>query len=489
MKKLFVLSLLLLMLAVAVSACHSAPEEPVETDTETSVETNLVSDPVVTEAPTEAETSPDPEAEQVLMVEQILSKNQPETMLGCSITSEMMLDIIAKVNGIETKMTMTGGVSLKQSENGMALKLTLPTMEPYSLILLDGTLYATSADGKYQCPLSEEDGATLWGELTESLPSLEDLENSMSGGLMEGGLGGSFGDGLLEILPTPDISDMLTNMKLTSLFAETEITVDELTGDTTVTFKGISSEVQAMINMMVGTMDAPQLEVISDMDMSLLLDMLATFDMDALTLSLTVDKDLILKACSVSFILDMVNAPDLMGDIPTTMVFTLSTVLDCGTHEISAPVDADTYEVVDWRTLFGLYTPEMLSLVPNENGVITLSEEPDLFALQYDYMMSHIEDFESVTLSLTAHVSDFAQNEDGSVYGTVFQVYEDGFAAYYPYLYVIIPAALADGQVLPEDDSTVKLTATLITDPDGELGYYDLLVSAYELISGPVAVG
>ena len=130
----------------------------------------------------------------------------------------------------------------------------------------------------------------------------------------------------------------------------------------------------------------------------------------------------------------------------------------------------------------------MLGLVPDEQGVVTLSEDPDTFALQYDYMMKHREDFEGVTLSVTARVSDFVKNEDGTVEGIIYQVYEDGAPAYYPYLSVLLPADVAEGMELPVDESIVRMTATLAIVTEGET-YYDLTVTDYQLVSGPVAVG
>lgn len=487
MKKFLLLTLSLLMALTLLVACNENDDPSADTGTQAVTDTAVTEPTNETVAETLPETTPEtlPETESATtpsddpdlddLLEEILQSNQFETAGDYRIDSEIKLDIAVGMNGMETNMSLTGGLSLIQQENqGISLEMTVPTQDPVSLVYIDGFLYVTNAEGKYRCPMDEVEMALVWSELMEDLFPTEDIpedEEAETDDLMGG------------------FADMLSTMKLSALFAETEVVTDEATGDITVTLTGLSQQAQLLINMMVSSMDGAGSDEISDMDMSLILDMLATFDMDALSLSMTVDKDHLLKACTVVMALDMTNAPDLTGDVPMVMTVTAATTLDRSEQTVTAPADGDTYEETDWRTLFGLYTAEMLGLVPDETGTVTLSEDPDTFALQYDYMMEHGEDFEGVTLSVTARGSDFVKNDDGTVQGTIYQVYEDGTPAYYPYLYVIIPADVAEGMTLPADESIIRLTAVLVI-PDGETyTYYDYVVISYELVSDPVAVG
>ena len=72
--------------------------------------------------------------------------------------------------------------------------------------------------------------------------------------------------------------------------------------------------------------------------------------------------------------------------------------------------------------------------------------------------------------------------------GTLYQVYEDGTSAYYPYLYVCFPADLADGMTLPEDGTLVTVTAKLAVASEGE-SYYDLIALTYQFVNAPAVVG
>ena len=511
MKKLYFFTALLLALLLLVCACSEKEGENVETlpetlpetipeaitdassditatttdvqadtlpttDTEATDEdvTEALTDPetlpeteALTEAPTEAET----DATVDDLLESVMSQNQLDNLSDYRIVTDMKIDLTASLNGMQTTMALTGGLQMVQAASGgMSLQLNIPTMEPYALVYTDGMMYVSSADGNFRCPMTDEELSLVWSELLgDDFSADGETENGMSGML------GS-------------MSDLLSLMPLSALFAESEIITDEASGDTTVTLKGISPEAQMIIKLLTSSMEIPDMQGVSDMDLSLILDTLSTFDMDAFGISLTVDKNLYIKASTVTMALDMLSVPELLGDIPLTATITMNTTLDREPQTVTAPEDADSYEETDWRTLFGIYTAEYLGLIPDENGVITLSEDADTFALQYEYISQNPTDFADTTLSLTARASDFALLEDGVVRGTLYQVYEDGTAAYYPYLYVCFPADLADGMMLPEDGSTVRITATLVIAEEGE-AYYDLTASTYQLVSAPAVSG
>ena len=471
MKKLWLLTFCVLLLLLTICACNEKDPTPQETDTD--VQTDPITE-VQTEAPTQEETAPLTEENSTDSVEtpadfddvldSILSENEENAFTNYHLTSDLLLEISAKINGFENKMSMNGGLSIKQQAgDSIALELNIPTMEPQSMVYVDGMLYLTSTDGKYRCPLDEVEEALLWAELIEDLfPSDDSTQNDLF----------------------PNFSDLLATMKISALFSETSVTTEEATGDIVVSGKGLSEQAQALLKMFELSDKLPQLGDMSDLDTGLLLDTTATIDPESITFSLTVDQELQIKASLISFTLDMSNAPDLMGDIPTTMTVTLNNSIERGEQMISAPEDAESYEETDWRVLFGFYTPEMLSLIPDEQGVITLSNEAELFALQYNYIRENPDEFKEITFSVTAHASDFVLNQDGSITGTIFQVYEDGTAAYYPYLSVVMLDST--DITLPTEKSIVKLSLVL---PREEDDGYDFLGLSLEIISGPVAVG
>ncbi len=504
MKKLLIFTSLLLALLVIVCACgkedgetsDTLPETVAEEASSLAVTTDVESEPstvaetessdtvteavtipetdteAMTEAPTEAATEAPTESPVDALLEAIISQNQVDDLSDYHIVTDMRIDLSASLNGMETTMALTGGLQMTQSSShGLALQLNIPTMEPYSLIYVDGTMYLSAQEGQYRCPLTDVELALIWSELLGDLFPIDGETSHDESGML------------------PDeMSGLLSSIQISALFAESEIITDEASGDTTVTLKGISPQVQFLLKLLSSSMEMPEIEGVSDMDLSLILDTLSTFDMDALTFSLTVDKDLYIKASTVVIGLDMLNAPELVGDIPMTVTVTLHTVLDRAPQTVSAPEDADAYTETDWRSLFGIYTAEYLGLVPDENGVITLSDTPDALALQYQYISKNQTDFEDVTFALTARASDFEALEDGTARGTLYQVYADGTAAYYPYLYVCFPADLADGMTLPEDGSTVSITALLVVAAEGE-SHYDLLATSYQLVSAPIVVG
>ncbi|MBE6559400.1 MAG: hypothetical protein E7661_10410 [Ruminococcaceae bacterium] len=461
-------------------------EAPTVEETETALDSAEVVTEVVEE--TEGETTPEttppeaslPDAEDIFFA--ALDAQQFEGMTNYAVNSELVLDIIASMNGMETKMTMTGNVSAKQqSENAASVEISLPGREPYSLIYLEGALYVSSGEEKYRCAMDEVEFALLLSELLGDLLASEETP-------------GETPDGMPEDAPVINpgdlgLGDQLTALDLSALFADITVTEDSTTGDITVTLAGLSQDAQFMINSLLSSISNSGMEGATDEDISMMLDLLAAFDMDTMAFSLTVDADLLLKEVAMSFGLDLTSMPEMTGDVPMTMVMTLTTSLDRSEQIITAPEDADTYVEKEWREIFGIYSAEYLGLIPDDNGVITLSEEPELFVLQYQYILNNYTDFEGSVFSVTARICDFNVSDEGWVEAVIYQVGESGIPAEETYLAVYIPAEVAADMTLPKDHSVVKLTAYLPTEEDGELYYYDYIITAYELVSGPVSVG
>lgn len=523
MKKLWFLSLILLLILTLAVACEKKADPPAETRDETvsdtpheiiteivtvvipvtEPETTTVTDPETTlpptentEAPTDAETDSDKSDNPVSdpqiddIVAAVIMTEQFDLLGDYHLKTDLSMDLLISIHGVETKVSLNGDISLKQhAGESAALILNIPTQEPYSMVYLDGMLYVAKEDGKYRCPLDEAEQAIIWSELLGGLfPSEEipeetpDVDSELSNAIIS------------EIL-----SSLLDSMDASVVFENTSLTVDEATGDITITLKGLTQEAQALFDEMLSAMGSTEGPDISDQDLSLVLDLFSAFDMDSLAVSMTVDQDMLLNSVSLTFAMDLENMsgfmddmaaiPGVSGDVPVTMVTTLTTAIDRGQQEITAPEDADTYEETDWRELFGLYTAEMLGLIPDENQMITLSENPVWFARQCAYIEEHPQEFLEVSLSVTGRAYDFEFYEDGSAAGYLYQVYEDGSPAEDGYLPVMIPAELAKDMTLPQDESTVKVIFTLAPEVYDGYEYYVPTVTAYEFIRGPVAVG
>ncbi len=484
MKKLLLLTLSIFMVLTLLVACQNEPTPPDSTlsVTDTAIPTEPLDESVTkepedtaTEAPTEQETTADtsPALDIDGFLEAVMENNRVDAIPHFCLDSNIKLDIAAGMDGMTTNMSMTGGVTMiQQSTQAMQVELRIPTQEPSVFLYVDGVLYVSSAEGKIRCTLLEEEMAQALSELFAGLFP----DTSLSGEKGENSENDLM-SGLTALFPA---------MKLSAFFARTDLTLDEATGDITATLTGMSPQAQLVINMLISSIEKNDMLDISDMDMSLLLDLFTTLDMDALSISMTTDKNYLLKSSTVVCGMDLTNAPDLVGDVPITITMRATTVLDRSVQTVTAPADVSSYTETDWRTLFGLQTAEMLGLVPNDDNIITLSESPDLFALQYDYIRKHPTDFKGITFSVVARGCDFEKQEDGSVNGTIYQVYEDGSAAYYPYVYISISQAVAGDMELPSDESVVKLTGALVLQDDG---LYHLQIHTYEFISGPVAVG
>jgi hypothetical protein len=79
----------------------------------------------------------------------------------------------------------------------------------------------------------------------------------------------------------------------------------------------------------------------------------------------------------------------------TKMAFTIkgSFAVKEGGQTVSVPADAADYTEEDWRVIFDMETPDMLGLVPDAEGCITLSPDPVIRERQILYIYNHYEDF------------------------------------------------------------------------------------------------
>ncbi len=67
----------------------------------------------------------------------------------------------------------------------------------------------------------------------------------------------------------------------------------------------------------------------------------------------------------------------------------LTVTRDYETPAITPPADAEAYTETPWRQYFRMETPEMLEMLPDADGIITLSEDDELLSRQTWYMGSY----------------------------------------------------------------------------------------------------
>ncbi len=109
--------------------------------------------------------------------------------------------------------------------------------------------------------------------------------------------------------------------------------------------------------------------------------------LDAETFSLTVTVNGEGKLDSVTLCIRL--APADMGE---NIDLTLTVTVTPDTPKLEPPADTAAYETVTWRALFDLETDESLALTPDKDGILTLSEDPDLFRRQTAYLFEQFLD-------------------------------------------------------------------------------------------------
>ena len=462
---------------IPVTEPETSPQNEPETDPPAVTDTETQEDVTVNEEPTLTIND---------IVAAVISREQIDLTGSYHLQTDLSMDMLISVLGFETKLTLTGDMSMKQEKGeAAALVVNLPTQEPYCMTYLDGMLYVERADGRYRCPLGDEEQALAWSEILGTLLPSDDSQDEITD------LSGS--------VLTEALTYLLSMMDASVMFNSTSMTEDKATGDITLTLTGMSQGAQAFINELVSAMANTGNTEFSDEDMSLMLELLTSFDMDTLSLTMIVDAELLLRSVVWTFSMELDNIsalmgditqiPGLSGDLPVTMVTTMTTTFDRNAQVITMPEDADTFEEADWREIFGLYTAEMLGLVPDQAGIITLSENPDTFALQCQYIMEHPDEFADTPISAVAKTYGFSFYEDQSVCGYLYQSYGDGSPAKDSYLPVVIPTTSAVGMTPPQDGSTVRVTLVVASEIYDGTEYQILEVTAYALISGPAAVG
>ncbi len=269
----------------------------------------------------------------------------------------------------------------------------------FDMTYVDGTLYL-SADGEnYKCAVTPEEYAELMG------------------GVM-GDMGGS-GDDLI-----PDV-ELPEDLKPSEIFATVTSEADLATGTITLTAKGFNQKMSETFapllkpmleafGLVGGELDENG-ELISDPATVLaeVVKILHDLNEDTLSMSFVIDREGNLSSVGIKLIVGMEQTMD--GEVyKTTLNLEGGFSVKMGGQTVAAP--SGEYVEEDWRVIFGQETAEMLDLIPDAEGHITLADDPDLRGRQLNYISLHAEEFpKNITFTMTAILVAGETYEDGSM--------------------------------------------------------------------------
>ena len=372
-------------------------EPATEMDITTEVETAVETEPA-TEVTTGLADLPAGEALDILLgaldTTEGESEGESETtgeaaMINGMMDIDLSMTVMVEMAGMENTTTFPFKIFFAVAEDDMAVKFNMMGME-MDLIYVDGMLYMKdpSTDALLKCVMTPEEFQTVVELITDS--SEGDEEDSSN---------------LLEL---PD----LEGMKPSDLFATITSKVDETTGDLHITCKGFNTTLASKFAPML----QPMLESIGlvgdgewDENGELVVDPAATLaevvkmlnglTQDNLQLTFIFAEDGTLRSTLIDVTLTMEES-DGEDTYTTSVQFKGSFALVEGGQTVEKPADADDYEEMDWREIFGQETADMLDLVP-ENGSITLSVDAYTRERQIAYIYEHFEEFEGVSFNGT----------------------------------------------------------------------------------------
>ena len=376
MKKLTLITLtLLLLLTLTVLAACDKDQPPVSSESDT------------------AETTPDTEAETTLAdipaadaLDQLMGameseSEETETMDNGKIDIDMTMDIAVSADGVQNTTTLPLRITVILDGEDLYLDGNL-FGSVSTMTYKGGMLYLTSfldeeTVSKLKCAMTPE-------EFAEVAPTLFGTENDTEAG-----------DLTVPQLPA------LEGTKPSQLFVAVTSQLDPTNGDLIITCKGfnttLATDLAPLLQPMLeglglvggGEWDENG-ELITDPAATLVevVGILRGLNEETFTLIFTFDKSGNLLSTAVDMTMDIESEG-------TQMAFTVkgSFSVKEGGQTVSVPADADSYTEEDWRVIFDMETPDMLGLVPDAEGCITLSPDPAIRERQILYIYNHYEDF------------------------------------------------------------------------------------------------
>ena len=357
-----------------------------------------------TEAPTEAETTladiPAADALNQLMAN--LSGELPseeESVENLMFDLDMTMGISMSMDGMQNTTTLPLRITVTVDGEDLQFDGDVMGTSVAHMIYKDGILYISADDeemglGKIKCTMTPEEFEIVSGVIfgTENDVDEDDLT----------------------VPELPGIKDL----KPAELFASVTSQADEANGHLIITCKGfntaLATELAPLLQPMLeglglvggGEWDENG-ELITDPAATLaeVVEMLSSFNEDTFAISFTFDQtgklvttgmDMTLRVTESDGYTESVSEVSLKGNF----------VFKIGGQTVSAPADADEYVEENWRVIFDMETAEMLELVADANGNITLSDDPALRERQILYLYNHSEEFAGNLFNLKGFLVD-----------------------------------------------------------------------------------
>ncbi len=440
MKKFYSLLTLIALLLVSVlllAACDKKNDNPAtDTTDETTAATDTTGETTAATTPDEKDTAESDVATEIDTVADTAVESESETPTESAaetMDGAAYLDRILAAEaptGDNYKIVVDENTILHMNVNGneMDLPMSADSTEivdgdhlhligtseddPYEIIYLDGILYYNFMGELLKCPATPEQVS----EITSLLSGVEWEEDDSA-----------------------DTGELFPGLKSADIF--TSITAEKKAdGSTVVVAKGFN---KAMLDKMAPEMQeffyamgmiggnltdddyASMTEEMLDNYLNAeIVKLLSGMSDDAMVVTFTTDsEDNIISAnvkLTLSATFDYEGAEvkyDLSMDSTTYYIF--------GGQKVTAPANAAEYIEGTWDEFFGTLSPEDYGLVPDETGVITLSDDPTWRALQIAYM-TEMPDLFVENVFLVSGLLDIYEMEDGSPLLTVYLLDENG---------------------------------------------------------------
>ena len=389
MKRTSIITLiLLLLLTLTLAVSCDKDQNPADTTAETT-ETAPETEPETTLADI-----PAADALDQLMSALESESGETETMDNGKIDVDMTMDMIMSVDGVQNTTTLPIKITVVMDGDNFHLDANL-FGSASTMTYTDGMLYLTTlldaeTVSKLKCAMTPE-------EFAQAAPTIFGTENDVEGG-----------DLTMPELPA------LEGTKPSELYASVTSRLDETNGDLIITCKGFNAELASELAPLL----QPMLEGLGlvgggewDENGELITDPAATLaevvgilrglNEETMEMTFTFDKNGTLLSTAMDITLNIEEEGSKM-----TLRVKGSFAVKEGGQTVTAPADADSYTEEHWRVVFDMETAEMLELIPDAEGCITLSSNEDRRERQILYIYNHYEEFAGVLFHLGGYIVD-----------------------------------------------------------------------------------
>ena len=389
MKRTTLISLILLLLLTLtlMASCdrEKTPEETTPEITETAPET---------QAETTLADIPAADALDQLMSAPESESGETETMDNGKIDIDMTMDMMVSVDGVQNTTTLPIKITVVMDGDNFHLDGNL-FGSASTMTYTNGMLYLTAfldveTVSKLKCAMTPEEFALV-------APIIFGTDTDIEGG----------------DLTVPELPAM-EGTKPSDLYTTVTSKLDETNGDLIITCKGfntaLASDLAPLLQPMLeglglvggGEWDENG-ELITDPAATLaeVVGILRGLNEETMEMTFTFDKNGVLLSTAMDITLSIEEEGSTI-----TMRMKGSFAIKEGGQTVTAPADADSYTEEHWRVIFDMETAEMLELIPDAEGCITLSSNKDRRERQILYIYNHYEEFAGVLFHLGGYVVD-----------------------------------------------------------------------------------